>query len=363
VAAVTVAFAVGGFVVAVVHHPLWGLVLMVPALLLASITIRAVVMLRWRQVLRAVYGTATMRDEAAEPTEDERRYALGATGLHDGRLYCFTTHATDEAGPWRDDPARPIPLGRWPLAAAVARATSLPGVGQLGFEKIVLPGCGHETEPHDRSCPRVPDRLVDGGVSGIFGRSMLRARGATVTTSRTPSEPVDVLVIDAGRSLQPNDSATMAHRLSRAGERLSAVVLLARWLMVALDVGYRGELRGVSDGNVIDGNRYWLVRLAEEEPGFAAGQEADPDVAAHEWLSTARGRDLQRLYALRDQVHRFSLMRANELNANRSMAVAIAACALEMEEEPDIVAHLKGIDDALGRNGNLVKAWTDVPLL
>ncbi|MDY7106714.1 MAG: hypothetical protein S0880_36520 [Actinomycetota bacterium] len=372
----------GGFVAAVHLHPMWGPLLMVPPVLLTSLVVRALVSWRWHTVLRKVYGRAVMRDDPPEGSAAGRRYALGATGLHDGRLYSFTTTAEHEREGWLGDRTRPVPLARRELAWAVARSTSLPGLGQLGVRKVVLPSCDHDPAPHHGGCERVPDRLVDGGVSGIFGRGLLGVRSRdTADEPVGEADPANVLVMDAGRSLAANGGTTMRHRAAQAAERLSAIALLARWLMVAFDISYRGELRGVRDGNVIDGYRYWLVRLAEDEvisPYDPAGDEdalgaADPTggpngegsrtVGSGGEPSPARGRDLQRLFALREQVHRFSLLTVSRLNADRTMAAAVAACALELEDEPDIEGLLDEIDRRLGRDRGLLRAWTDVPLL
>jgi len=339
----------------------WVLAL-VAALVGGSFLVRAAATMRWKWILRGVYGTDTM---APTPPDDEpgrpgRRFAIGATGLSDGYLYSFTSSPGDDVARWRQDPGLATPLGGHRLADVVSRATSLPGIGQLGVGRIWLPTCDHErhTRRDRHRCDSIPDRLVDGGVSGIFGRGLIQAR---YRRTRGSDEPTEVVVVDAGRRLPP-ETRTLGARLARLGQRSSALILLSRWLQVAMDVAYREELKYVRDGNVVDGHRFRLVRLAEEEDLF------DPltgTVRNASMASVRRRDDLNRLYVLRDQVHRFSLMRVNRTNANRTIVVAVAACALEFEHEPDIGSILAAVGEQLGRGRALAEVWhgVRVPLL
>ena len=225
--------------------------------------------------------------------------------------------------------------------------------------RIWLPTCDHERHAwRDRHhCDSIPDRLVDGGVSGIFGRGLIQAR----YRDTKGGEPTEVVVVDAGRRLPP-ETRSLGAGLARVGQRSSALMLLSRWLQVAMDVAYREELKYVRDGNVVDGHRFRLVRLAEEEDPF------DPltGTVKNASMTTVRRRDdLNRLYVLRDQVHQFSLMRVNRSNANRTIVVAVAACALEFEHEPDIPSMLAAIGERLDRGRELAEVWhgVRVPLL
>lgn len=339
----------------------WVLALLA-ALVAGSFLVRAAATMRWKWILRGVYGTATM---APTPPDDEpgrpgRRFAIGATGLSDGYLYSFTSSPGEDVPRWRDDPGLATPLGGHRLADVVARATSLPGIGQLGVGRVWLPTCDHarHTRRDRHHCDSIPDRLVDGGVSGIFGRGLIQARYRRPEGS---NEVTDVAVVDAGRRLPP-ETRSLGARLARMGQRSSALILLSRWLQVAMDVAYREELKYVRDGNVVDGHRFRLVRLAEEEDPF------DPltGTVRNASMATVRRRDdLNRLYVLRDQVHQFSLMRVNRANANRTIVVAVAACALEFEHEPDIGSILAAVGERLGRGRALAEVWhgVRVPLL
>lgn len=364
-AALVVLATVGGLVtVGVVRNSanaVWVLALL-SALVAGSFLVRAAATMRWKWILRGVYGTHTM---APTPPDDEpgrpgRRFAIGATGLSDGYLYSFTSSPDDDVPRWRQDPRLATPLGGHRLADVVARATSLPGIGQLGVGRVWLPTCdhGHHTRRDRHRCDSIPDRLVDGGVSGIFGRGLIQAR---YRQAEGTGEPTEVVVVDAGRRLPP-ETRSLSARLARLGQRSSALILLSRWLQVAMDVAYREELKYVRDGNVVDGHRFRLVRLAEEEDPF------DPltgTVKNASMASVRRRDDLNRLYVLRDQVHQFSLMRVNRVNANRTIVVAVAACALEFEHEPDIGSMLAAIGERLGRGRALAEVWhgVRVPLL
>ncbi len=339
----------------------WVLALLA-ALVVGSFLVRAAATMRWKWILRGVYGTHTMAPTPPgdEPGRPGRRFAIGATGLSDGYLYSFTSSPGEDVPRWRQDPGLATPLGGHRLADVVARATSLPGIGQLGVGRIWLPTCDHErhTRRDRHRCDSIPDRLVDGGVSGIFGRGLIQAR---YRRSGGSTGPTEVVVVDAGRRLPPETRALGA-RLARLGQRSSALILLSRWLQVAMDVAYREELKYVRDGNVVDGHRFRLVRLAEEEDPF------DPltGTVKNASVTTVRRRDdLNRLYVLRDQVHQFSLMRVNRVNANRTIAVAVAACALEFEHEPDISSILAAVGEQLGRGRALAAVWhgVRVPLL
>jgi hypothetical protein len=334
---------------------------LIPLLLVSSFLIRAAVSLRWKLILKGVYGSAPMVRVGPDVDRSApcRRYAIGATGLSDGYLYSFTSDPEHDVNRWRQDRTLATPLGGHRLADVVARATSLPGLGQLGVGRIWLPTCDHDRHRRrDRhQCDNIPDRLVDGGVSGIFGRGLIQAR------ARGPQkpEPTEVVVVDAGRSLAV-ERRSLGNRVARLGQRSSALMLLSRWLKVAMDVSYREELKYVRDGNVVDAHRFRLVRLAEEEDPFDA---VTGTVRNASKISLHRRDDLNRLYVLRDQVHQFSLMRVNRTNANRTIVVAVAACALEFEHEPDIPAMLEAIGVRLGRGRQLTDVWhgVRVPLL
>lgn len=319
--------------------------------LVFSVVARCIVTLRWRAILRTVFGKQRL---PTKTLTGKRRYAIGATGLHDGDLYAFTTDFAGDAQAWRDAQTSPdsnrvaVPIGDASLVRAVGRATSLPGLGQLGIGQLWLPHADHDPANRCLDCRFVPDRLVDGGISGIFGRGLMK-RNEPTSNGRA-----NVLVVDAGRRLVSNGGTSARNTATRLVERLSIAVLLARWLAVAIDVGYRNELENVRDGSVADGNRYWLVRLAEEE-AIAAGRPQPED--------QRRAESFEKLYALRDRVHKFSLMGANRTNANRTIAAAIAACALEFEEDPSIEALLQTIDRKLDRGNGLVDAWNQLPLL
>lgn len=341
-------------------NAVWVLALLA-ALVAGSFLVRAAATMRWKWILRGVYGTHTMAPTPPdEPGRPGRRFAIGATGLSDGYLYSFTSSPADDVPRWRRDPGLATPLGGHRLADVVARATSLPGIGQLGVGRVWLPTCDHPSHSRrDRHrCDSIPDRLVDGGVSGIFGRGLIQAR---YRHARAEHQPTEVVVVDAGRSLPP-ETRSLGARLARLGQRSSALILLSRWLQVAMDVAYREELKYVRDGNVVDGHRFRLVRLAEEEDPF------DPltGTVRNASMATVRRRDdLNRLYVLRDQVHQFSLMRVNRVNANRTIVVAVAACALEFEHEPDIGSILAAVGEQLGRGRELAEVWhgVRVPLL
>jgi hypothetical protein len=416
------ALAVIGVVQAWTADVWWAVVLIVALVFVAASSLaRWFVTTRWRVVLGRLYGEKTMRNQGPPA----RVYRIGATDMNDGNLYAFSSDLTNDWSRWTEhdaeyryrgirtrDLAFPVPLDRdkqgnrlpRKLSHVVLRATSLPGVGQFGNGRICR--FDHATKvDHSRYC-QVPDRLVDGGMSGIFGRGLIQQIDAAVEQSvvvdaqaerpggaapkggngqrgiksapDTQVEDPQLVIVDAGRALKVRTGHTFGDRLWARCERLSNAVLLARWLAVSMEIAYRAELRQVADGQTSGGFSCRLVRLAEEEPSRRVGtskrrppgdpveltaQRSDPRMSDQRWL------DCNRLLMLRDRVHKFSLMKASRGWANRSVTVAIAACALEFEEQPDIEqllldigAHLASVGHT-GRVGDLAQVWRCVPVL
>lgn len=345
--------AIGVVVVAMVdlwqHHRTWGVLILVVIALCSSFLARLFVSLRWRGLVKRVVGAARMR-RGDQPDGDEppRRFAIGATSLGDGRLYSFTSDCASPIDEPRDRPA--IPLRHRHVADAVVRATSLPGLGQLGMGRFWL--CEHVTGPHEDTCEWVPDRLVDGGTSGIFGRGLL-------IESAEP-EPSLVVAVDAGRSLVVNRGRSLKDHVAGVGQRASVIALLARWLQTTLDVAYQTELRHLSrdPATVIDGYGFALVRLAEDDTMGVASEQPSTERATP--VSAQRRDDLDRLFFLRDRVHKFSLVKAGRSRSNRAVAVAVAACALKLESEPDVVGLLKEVGSLLDRGPELANVWLNV---
>jgi hypothetical protein len=315
----------------------WRKWLIIPSVLVGSFFVRAVASIGWSLIVGHVYRGRKM----VAGGHGDRRYAIGATGLNDGNLYAFTSHTGDGVvHAWKDDAELPVPLGERPLAMAVTRATSLPGIGQLGFRKLWLPGCDHPGPHRRKTCAFVPDMLVDGGLWGIFGRGLL---GRRADPERAVPRP-RLVVVDAGRRLRPHNERSLKDRSVRIGERFSGLLLLARWLTIAVDISYRGELGIAQDGRVVGDYRTRLVRIAEDELSGEHGSE---------W----RRQQLVRLLDLRDQVHKLGLVGVTRTRAARAITVAVVACALEFEEEPDIEAILDAIAEPLGCRGELSEVW------
>jgi hypothetical protein len=320
--------------------------------LAGSFLLRLVASVGWRGIVEEIYGKRLMRsDEGGDASNlSRRRYAIGATGLNDGRLYSFTSTPCKDRTRWCGDRDLPIPQGGKQAAHAVIRATALPGLGQLGARKIFLPTCDHDGSKHRGSCEWVPDQLVDGGLSGIFGTGMVQVDGRVAAA---PGVKPLVVVVDAGRKLVINNDATFKDRAAGGSQRASALLLIARWLKVALDVAYTDALERYKDGESPDGCFYRLVRLAENE-------EKLPGLDDEEGFSEKRADALNKLYVLQEQVHRFSLLNADRKRSNLTIAAAVAACALEFEHEPKMEEILSTIGSDLGRDGQLEEVWTSV---
>jgi hypothetical protein len=237
-----------------------------------------------------------------------------------------------------------VPLAQFELRRAVVRASTLPGLATFGPRTLVLPSCDHADDEHLKSCERVPDRLVDGGISGIFGQRLLVPRGHP-----GEADPPRVLVVDSGRKLVPNNGTEPKSRLMRLIEDISAVALLARWLQVAFDIGYREDLRKVAASD--PEHDYVLVRLAEDDD---LGERAPEDESRPE------PSELDRLFVARDRVHRLSIFGVRPWKTNLAIATGIVACALLLDSEPKVSDLLERADGALQRGGRLTAAWNDL---
>lgn len=383
-----VAAAVGVGVLIVKLVDWWALVLaFVPLLATTLFMLRWVVVRRWLRLTQRIYDGANLPDVTPAP----RRYAIGATGLNDGRLYSFTTSAGQErtrisSSRWPGGPAAlgaatplaapaaVVPVGQWNHAEAVVRASSLPGIGPRAGSRIWLP-CppDHALDgDHTAECEWVPDRLVDGGLNGIFGRGLL-LEPADVDTVLGPPAAVDddplqgpgvlplLLTVDTGRALVANDAESLTDRLLWWGQRLSLIALEARWLQVAFNISYLAEMGAVFDGAEADGFRLRLVRLAETET----------DAWSPLVPFAQRRRDLaqERLYVLRDKVHKISLLQATRGKAYDAVVCAAVACALEFQGQPDLTGPtgiLARVERQLNLpQGVLVERWNSlkVPML
>jgi hypothetical protein len=329
----------------------------VPAgVLLAStpFVVRLVVSLRSRHVVRSVFEAVCFRADprTGAPAPGEHRYRVAAAGLNDGNLYGFTTHPEHDFARWDLDEQCPRPIAEVLVADAVVRSSSLPGLGQMGRHRLsVRPHTSAGPADADPTHEHVPDRLVDSGISTIFGRGFVEARPPG------PLEPT-LVVVDAGRALQAQDTGTARDHVRNVLQRLSTLAHLARWLVVAFDASYRKELARVADNSLSDGFRCRLVRLAEEEVVQSRSEAGETRC-----ISAQRQDDLNRLVLLRDRVHGLSLLRVREADADRAIAVAIAACSLEFEEDPDVPQTLRWIGHRLGRGDALAVQWAAIPLM
>jgi hypothetical protein len=384
-------------------HHWWGAVLgiVLLVLVLGTFLLRSFLTVYWKMVLRGLYKSTTMHDIGGIDRQGlGRRYQIGATGMHDGNLYSYTTHLAGDRLRWLANKSLPTPVPdvdkhgkRHPhkLWEAVLRATSLPGLRQVGHRRIYL--CDHGAKGgHVGEC-WVPDRLVDGGLSGIFGRGLIQARRKkyvdqlrklgmklalgqgddaphsvrsrqhkVVRPHAAPTGDAQLVIVDAGRALTIRTGRTVRDRFLNSCEGISSLAMLARWFQIALEVAYREELERVKDGKQFDEYSCRLIRLAEEERH---------DLSEDQVRLVQRQLELNRLALLRDRVHAFSLGRCRPLWANRAMTVAVAACELEFAKDEDVEVEkiLKTIGKTLTANGYkgdagaLADIWRKVPVL
>jgi hypothetical protein len=229
-------------------------------------------------------------------------------------------------------------------------------------------------EPAGAAAARAERSAGSSSKGGNGQRGVGVERGAEITLVEDPQ----LVIVDAGRALKVRTGRTFGDRVWARCERFSNAVMLVRWLAVSMEIAYRAELRQVADGQTSGGFSCRLVRLAEEEPrvprqardGKRPGTTAEPArLVADPQTYEQRRLDLNRLAMLRDRVHKFSLLKASRGWANRSVTVAIAACALEFEERVDVERVLLDIGTHLanlghtGRVGDLAQVWRSVPVL
>lgn len=259
---------------------------------------------------------------------NDRQHVICATGIETGEpYYLFGGGGDFFAGGDLGSPRQPHPpdeLWGHPTQADI-------GVGDAVFASSSLPTLGHVQV----SAPR-PDKpadqevLIDGGVSGIFGRQVsagLKAQGAA--GAKLPANRGHIVVVDSGRHVARSSD------LSALIYRLSVGALLARWLKVSLEASYRRDLEELDNAH--------LVRIAE---GFHEN-EAATEVA-------------RRYDVLRAQTAQMGLYNYNAWRARNAFVTGWVGCALTLDEkcsEAVVEAGLAALGEQLGVGDDFLDYW------
>lgn len=284
----------------------------------------------WRAMLRSLFGRGVPRSAGS------RRYVVCATGRSSARPHFFVAGGAGDvpsAGPTggggggATEPwGRIVPDG-WDWTDAVLSSTALPWVN--GYRTTADPVLGEAGRA---------ERLIDGGVVGIFGRQWFD-RTLLGTSS---GDSLRTLAIDTGRKHRTGG------RLVERATSVFTVGLLSRWVQIALDASFRKEIERASRAEEAEGSRMHLVRVAET------------DAADHHDIRAMRDEALRRLEHGRCIVRRFGLMGLSRRNCLVTIVVSVAACMFDLEHEPDehrVRARLLLVGDDLGVGEELAEIW------
>lgn len=320
------------------------LVVVPPALLFAE---RRMLSRMWRTMLSRLF------DDAGPRVDGERRYVVCATGRSTARPHFFV------AGPPVDPAERPPRSGRivppgWTWTDAVLSATALPWVDGYHTPEV----------PEDGDAGRA-ERLIDGGVVGIFGDQWFDAQlfGALGMRSSRSVDPASAdpastdpasavqrtLVIDTGRVHRAG-----GRRIERLME-LSTVALLSRWVQIGLDASFRKEIERVT--------RAEAAAPPGQEPTMYLVRVAETDHGDQHEIGARRNETLRRLQHGRAVVRRFGLTGLSERNCLATIVVAVAACMADVEHEPtpqQVGERLEQVGALLELGDRLRRLWDDL---
>lgn len=303
---------------------------------------RWIVSLEWRLMMRRLF-------RGGRPRAHGRRYVVCATGRSSARPYFFVGGDLSDLDPGApaatSAAATPAPSGAaeerwgrmvpgdWTWADAVVSSTALPWVN--GFRTEADPTMGRAG---------AAERLIDGGVVGIFGRQWFEQTLLGPSTGDTPR----TLAIDTGRK----------HRTGgRWTERLMGFLtigMLSRWVQIALDASFRKEIE----------------RATRAEAAAPPGQElmnlvrvAESDAGDHHEILALRDEVLRRLEHGRCIVRRFGLSGLTRRNCLTTIVVAVVACTVDIEHEPTAATvreRLVQVGRELEMPGELERIWDEL---
>lgn len=303
---------------------------------------RWIVSLEWRLMMRRLF-------RGGRPRAHGRRYVVCATGRSSARPYFFVggdlsdldpgapaatsaAATSPSSGAAEERWGRMVP-GDWTWADAVVSSTALPWVN--GFRTEADPTMGRAG---------AAERLIDGGVVGIFGRQWFEQTLLGPSTGDTPR----TLAIDTGRK----------HRTGgRWTERLTGFLtigMLSRWVQIALDASFRKEIERATraEAAALPGQELMnLVRVAESDAGD------------HHEILALRDEVLRRLEHGRCIVRRFGLSGLTRRNCLTTIVVAVVACTVDIEHEPTAATvreRLVQVGRELEMPGELERIWDEL---
>lgn len=289
--------------------------------------------IRWRLLLGRLYHGCFPRPIGS----GGRRFVIGAAGRSSGVPHFFVSGGEKTLDQLKDElPGWGVVVGDgWSCADAVRSTTALPFVN--GYRTPDSPGI-------DGPGVGRGEVLIDGGVTGIFGRQYLDRQPWLTSTADAPR----CLVLDAGRSLK------RSRRVIDRMVAISGVMLLTRWVQIALETGFRSAVNEAS-----------RVELASTTtPMVHLARIAETDEAGHHSTLGEHDEVVRRLEHGRRHVARFGLLGISRERALMATLVAVVACAVDVEPAEQrgveaIEARLRRIGDRLGPGyaDDLARVW------
>lgn len=314
----------------ILHRPVVGLVIGLVAPFATSVVVRRAA----AGYLRNYLGSLTNGFDFTLSgfRQSPRQHVICASGLSSGHPYYLWSGGTEFfAG---GDLGRPrqahIPEQLWGISAQAEYS-----VADAVFASSSLPTLARVQAPNITERQGIAkELLIDGGVSGIFGGQVgagLRDQGSGGARSN-PSDG-HIIVIDSGRHVQSPG------RVGRTINRLSISALLARWLKVSLEAGYRRDLRELDDTH--------LIRIAE---GFGElNDNAGPVLAGFD--------------ELRRRTAQMGLLNYNADRALNAFVTGWVGSALTLDQQcsPAVIeAGLGALGSQMGRGEEFVQYWRSV---
>jgi hypothetical protein len=189
------------------------------------------------------------------------------------------------------------------------------------------------------------ERLIDGGVVGIFGRQWFEQ----TMLGTSPGDDKRTLAIDTGRK----------HRTGgRWAERVMGFLtigMLSRWVQIALDASFRKEIERAT--------RAEDAAPAGTAPMMNLVRVAETDAGDHHEILALRDEVLRRLEHGRCIVRRFGLTGLSRRNCLTTIVVAVVACAVDLESRPtlaEVAERLRQVGDELDLGDELVTIWNEL---
>jgi hypothetical protein len=271
-----------------------------------------------------------------------RRYVICASGLRTSAPYYF------EVG--RDGDAPP---GRWGVHVDAAAA---PALRDVVLASTSLPLIDRVRSPRADGCPVVPEPLVDGGASGVFGQQLRDpwGGGAAGTSGSAGAAGVEVIAVDGMRHEVDRPGLT-ARFGAWVSTHVSITALLVRWLKVGSEALYVNDLMDLDGVTTVRLCAADLPRRSTRDPLVKEWEAAFDDLCAarsrHAEMS-GDGDIAAGLRTLRERATRLGLF---GLSRDRAVDVVTLGFVATWVARTDAATRDSGrLEQDLGRAGSLL---------